>query len=131
MIPYPHSENLEKKIKEPTNTNTAYTIITTLDTSVVNTITVVAKTIIAITNTIISTIVVSDNTISTIVILSNTHYVISDTIYIDLNNDNTKLTSIDDNNMNSSIIKDNSFTQVDRCKDIRIHKTEDTINILS
>lgn len=118
MIPYPHSENLEKKRKEPTNTNIVYTI-NTLDTSVV----------------IIITVVVSDNIISIIVILSNTvsntHYAISDTIYTDLNNDNTKLTSIDDNNMNSSIIKDNSFTQVSRCKDIRIHKTEDTINILS
>ena len=102
MIPHPHSENLEKKRKEHTNTNIAYTIINTLDTSVVNTITVVTKTIIAITN-IISTIVVSDN---------------------------TKLTS-NDNNMNSSIIKDNSITQVNRCKDIRIHKTEDTIKILS
>lgn len=52
-------------------------------------------------------------------------------IYTDLNNDNTKPTSNDDNNMNSSIIKDNSFTQVNRRKDIRIHKTEDIINILS
>lgn len=136
MIPHPHSENLEKKRKEPpTNTNTTHTIITTLDTSVAIIITVVTKTIIAITNIInISTIVVSDNTISIIVILSNTtsniHYVISYTIYTYLNNDNTKLTSNDDN-MNSSIIKDNSFTQVNRCKDIRIHKTEDTINILS
>lgn len=111
MIPYPHSDNLEKKRKEHTNTNTSYTI-NTLDTSVVNTVTVIA-----ITNNI---------TISIIVILSNTviniHYVISDTIYTDLNNDN---------DMNSSIIKDSSFTQVNRCKDIRIHKTEDTINILS
>lgn len=89
MIPHPHSENLEKKRKEHTNTNTAYTIIN-----------------------IISTIVILSNTIS------NTHYVISDTIYTDLNNDNTKFTSTDDNNM-------------DICKDIRIHKTKDTIKILS
>lgn len=123
MILHPHSENLEKKIKEPTNTNTAYTI-NTLVTSVVIIITADTK----LTSD-------SDNTASTIVILSNTtsntHYVISDTIYTDLNNDNTKLTSNDDNNMNSSIIKDTSFIRVNRCKDIRIHKTKDTIKILS
>lgn len=125
MIPYPHSENLEKKRKEHTNTNTAYTINNVIVTSVII-IAVVTKT------------TTSDNTpvtISIIVILSNTviniHYVISDTIYTDLNNDNTKLTSNDDNNMNSSIIKYSSFTPMSRCKDIRIHKTEDTINILS
>lgn len=123
MIPHPHSENLEKKRKEPTNTNTAYTI-NTLDTSVAIIITVFTKTIIAITN-IISTIVILSNTVS------NIHCVISDMIYTDLNSDNTKLTSNDDNNTNSSIIKDNSFTKVNRCKDIRIHKTKDTIKILS
>lgn len=125
MIPYPHSENLEKNRKEPTNTNTAYTITNTLVTSVII-ITVDTKTIIAISDNIyftISTIV--------IVILSNIHYVISDTIYTDLNSDNIELASTNDDNMNSSIIKDNSFTHVDRCKDIRIHKTEDTIKILS